>query len=94
VAIFSLLAPAPAAATLFCTVLESPDDFVVLRAGPNPHARLMARMQPGDEVQAIAGGRRGWQEVYHWHGLDRLDPEKAHSRNFGTSLVMSVPDVS
>jgi hypothetical protein len=72
-----------AAATLFCTVLKSPDGFVALRAAPSPRARLIARMHPGDEVQALEGIRHGWQEVYHWHGLDRFDPAKRGDRRHG-----------
>jgi hypothetical protein len=78
----SLAAPDPAAATLFCNVLASPDGFVALRAAPSPHARLIARMKAGDEVQALDGSRNGWQEVNHWHGDDRLhDLTRADKRH-------------
>jgi hypothetical protein len=58
---------------VFCTVLENPERFVALGAGPSPRARLIARMQLGDEVQALEGSHHGWQEVYRWHGLGQLD---------------------
>jgi hypothetical protein len=91
-AICCLLDPAPAAATLFCSVLESPDGFVALRAGPSPRARLIVRMQPGDEVQALEGSRHGWQEVYHWHGLDRFNPAKRGDRRHGWAWSRSIGD--
>ena len=91
-AIFSLLAPAPAAATLFCTVLASPDGFVALRAAPSRHARLIARMQPGDDVQALEGKRHAWEEVYHWHGLDRLDPANRGDRRHGWAWSRYISD--
>jgi Bacterial SH3 domain len=82
VAIGWLGAVEPGFATLFCAVLKSPDGFVALRAKPSIHARLLARMRTGDEVQALDGERDGWQEVYHWHSADRLhDPTRANKRH-------------
>jgi hypothetical protein len=56
---------------------------VALHAAPSPRARLIARMQQDDEVQALEGLRNGWQEVYHWHGLHRLDPAKRADKRHG-----------
>ena len=71
VAILALSATgAPASASLFCEINKSPDGFAALRAGPDPKARLVARMRVGDEA-LIDGGveRRGkWEYVTWWKG--------------------------
>ncbi len=58
----------PADASLFCTVLKSPDGFVALREKPDAGARIVERMRADDEVQALEGRRGRWQEVLHWRG--------------------------
>ena len=70
-ALFACCAMAtPASATLYCEILKSPDGFAALRAGPDPKARLVARMRVGDEV-LVNGGveRKGkWENVTWWKG--------------------------
>jgi hypothetical protein len=78
-----LAATGPAGATLFCNVLESPDGFVALRAGPSAGARLVARMKAGDEVQILLGRKGNWEEVYHWRGLDRHNDETRTNKRHG-----------
>ena len=45
------LSAAPAQATLFCEVLKTRDNFVALRAAPDPDAKMLARMKAGGEVR-------------------------------------------
>jgi hypothetical protein len=66
-----LAAAQPAAATVYCTVLKSPDGFVALRAGPSSDAKLVAQMREGDEVLAMDGNKGHWWPVVHWRGDDR-----------------------
>ena len=73
----AIAAAAPAGATEYCDVLQSPDGFVALRAGPSASARLIARMHAGDEVRALEGGNADWMEVYFWHDGDRLEPARS-----------------
>jgi hypothetical protein len=66
-----LAAAQPAAATVYCTILKSPDGFVALRAGPGADAKLVAKMRAGDEVLAMDGNKGRWWPVVHWRGDDR-----------------------
>ena len=61
---------APASASLFCDVRKTADGFVALRAQPQAHARLVARMHAGDEVSPDGGvaPRNGWEKVTWWQG--------------------------
>lgn len=59
-------------ATLFCLIPETGDGFVALRAAPSTQGRLILRMEAGDEVQIVEGGRGSWSKVRHWPGDARL----------------------
>lgn len=61
----------PASATAFCSIPQTRDGFVALRAGPSPNARLLARMRPGDEVMLGIEQTGRWQQVRYWQGQSR-----------------------
>ena len=65
--------PRPAAASLFCPILESPDGFVALRKGPGAQFPVIARMKADDDVQATDERKGAWIKIRHWWGMDRLD---------------------
>jgi hypothetical protein len=66
----------PAAASLFCPILKSPDGFVALRQGPGAHFPIVARMKEDDDVQATDERKGAWIKIRHWWGMDRLDEKK------------------
>lgn len=68
--------PRPAAASLFCPILESPDGFVALRQGPGAQFPVIARMKADDDVQATDERKGAWIKIRHWWGMDRLDEAK------------------
>jgi len=82
----------PATATLFCNVIESPEGFVALRAGPSQTARLIARMKAGDEVQILPGKKGRWEEVYHWRGGERFNEATRGNRRHGWVNSRSIDD--
>lgn len=59
-----------ARATEFCSIRKMPDGFLALREQPNPKAKLVGRMKPGDEVMlnSIVPEKNGWTRVYWWKG--------------------------
>jgi len=65
---FLLAAGHPAGASLFCEIKPTRDGFVALRSGPDPTARLLQRMRPGDEVLLRTERRGAWQYVTYWRG--------------------------
>jgi hypothetical protein len=76
--LFSTLAVAsacasPASASLFCPVMKTRDGFVALRDAPNMRGKLVARMQPGDEIMLVTSEQQnGWIRVQYWRGDTRL----------------------
>ena len=69
----------PASATTFCTIKQTSDGFVALRAGPGATTRRMARMKANDEVMVGLEERGNWMEVTWWRGEDR------HTKGFNAS---------
>lgn len=55
---------APAPTITYCYVRRTADGFVALRAGPDPGARLLARMRPGEEVLLEEGRSGPWQRAH------------------------------
>jgi hypothetical protein len=66
------LGAAPAHATAFCDVLETPDGFVALREAPNASAALVEKMNAGDEVMLLPEKSGAWVRVRFWRAGERL----------------------
>ena len=62
----SLVTGRAALATEFCVIKSAKDGFVALRAKPARSGKLLARMQPEDEVQLLEGQSGPWQKVMFW----------------------------
>lgn len=63
---------APARATAFCDVLDTPDGFVALREAPNASAALVEKMNAGDEVMLLPEKSGAWVRVRFWRAGERL----------------------
>jgi hypothetical protein len=63
-------AAAPASASEYCDIKQTPDGFIALRAQPGAKARLVARMKAGDAVMFdnTVDARNGWTYVLWWKG--------------------------
>lgn len=71
-AAFLVLVASGASATEFCLVKTTKDGFAALRASPGADARMVARMQAGEEVR-VTGRKSGrWQYVSWWKGDTRI----------------------
>ena len=64
---------APARASAFCEVLDTPDGYVVLREAPAAGAPLVARMQAGDEVMLLSEKSGAFERVRYWPAGVRLE---------------------
>jgi hypothetical protein len=69
-------AATPSRAALYCDIPQNPDGFVALRDKPSAKGKVIVQMKAGDEVQLLEGSRGKWVEVRHWHGQDRLKPDR------------------
>lgn len=76
-AIVTATASGPAHATLFCEVVKTRDNFVALRAAPDPQAKMLMRMKAGGEVMLAGEQRTGWEKVHYWPGDDRIEKGEA-----------------
>jgi hypothetical protein len=67
-----LVGAGPASATAYCEILPTRDGFVALRDGPSSSARLVRRMEAGEDVQidSTVRQRGGWMKVFYT-GPDR-----------------------
>lgn len=74
-----LMAMLPVSATTFCPIPATRDGFVALRAGPDLTARIIAKMRPGDEMQAMSEQSGAWMKARYWRGTERF------TRGFGAS---------
>lgn len=74
-----LVAAASLAAGIRHRVLQRAQEPRRLRRAALGTARRCApgrRMKENDEVQALDGTKGRWMEVLHWHGDQRLDPDR------------------
>lgn len=57
-----------ASATAYCSVMQTRDGFVALRAGPSASSRLIAKMRVGDEFQAHSESKGKWMKATWYRG--------------------------
>lgn len=72
-ALGSAIGAAPAWASTFCEVVDTPDGFVALREAPEAGAALVERMHAGDEVMLLPEKSGAWVHVRFWRAGERLE---------------------